>query len=471
MNEASLRAGFFYFQKRVSMMAKSTFVSACGVLLLMQSVVIAPSAWAASELEQKGLTPIGAERAANAAGTIPAWTGGVSKAPANYKEGDHYPNPFAGEKPLYTVTASNMASYAANLSVGQQALLKKYPTWNMPVYPTHRTAAFPQAVYDATSENPQRVRLVDGGNGFEGTSSGVPFPRPKLGVEVIWNHITAYRGDSFKTSSQQVAVTTSGDYTPVHFETEFDFHYNNLSKSPADREPNKLVNVMQSVTSPSRLAGQAVLVHEYIDQVKNPRMVWTFNPGQRRVRLAPNVAYDNPAVASDGLRTNDDFALFNGATDRYDWQLLGKRELLVPYNDYALASDALKVSDIVMLGHINPAHARYELHRVWVVEGRLKKEFNHVYSRRTFYVDEDSWSILVADTYDARGQLWRVSELHTLQAYNIPALLPAAEVHHDLLSGRYIVSGLINEEPRLYRRANFKASDFSPSALRQSGIR
>ena len=448
-------------------MTKLPILSIAAMLLIAQ----VPMAWAASELEQKGLTPVGAEQAANDAGTIPAWTGGISKAPANFKEGDHYPNPFASEKPLYTVTASNMASYAANLSVGQQALLKKYPTWKMLVYPSHRTVAFPPAVYEASAANLKKVTLSDGGNGFVGTSAGVPFPMPKLGVEVIWNHITAYRGDSFSTSSQQAAVTTSGDYTPVRFETNFDFHYNNLLKKPAEREANKLVNFLQQTTAPARLAGQALLIHEYIDQVKNPRMAWTYNPGQRRVRLAPNVAYDNPGAASDGLKTNDDFALFNGATDRYDWKLVGKRELLVPYNDYALGSDALKLKDIVMPGHINPAHARYELHRVWVVEARLKKGISHLYSRRTFYIDEDSWSILLADTYDTRGQLWRASELHTVQAYNIPALLPVAEVHHDLLSARYIVSGLINEESQVYWRQSFSSSDFSPNGLRRASTR
>lgn len=438
----------------------------CGLILLTM-----PSAWAANVLEQNGLTPIGAEKAANASGVIPAWTGGISQSPAGFKEGDHYSNPYVSDKPLYSVTASNMASYATQLTAGQKALLKKYPTWKMNVYPSRRSAAFPQSVYDDSAANIKRVSLVDGGNGFVGTSSGVPFPQPASGVEVIWNHITAYRGNSFSVSSQQAAVTVSGDYTPVRFETMYDFQYNNQTKSSAEREPNKLINVISQITAPARLAGQALLVHEYIDQVKNPRMAWTYNPGQRRVRLAPNVAYDNPGAASDGLRTNDDITLFNGATDRYNWTLVGKKELLVPYNAYALGSDKLKISDIVMPGHINPAPARYELHRVWVVEARLKAGISHLYSRRTFYVDEDSWSIMVADTYDQRDQLWRVSELHTVQAHNIPALLPVAEVHHDLLSGRYLVSGLINEEPRVYRAERFKSSDFSPNALRQGGMR
>ncbi|MFQ3216913.1 DUF1329 domain-containing protein [Paraperlucidibaca sp.] len=417
------------------------------------------------------LTPVGAEKAGNADGTIPAWTGGITKAPAGFKEGDHYPNPFAGEKAKFTISASNMGQYAANLTAGQQALLKKYPTWKMNVYPTHRTAAYPQAIYEASKANATRVKLAPGGNGFDGASVGVPFPIPKTGVEPMLNHITAYRGDSFAVSNQQVAVTTGGSYTPVRFEYEYDFHYNNLRKSPADREDNKLTNFLQTVTAPARLAGQVLLIHEYINQIKNPRQAWSYNPGQRRVRLAPNVAYDNPGVAADGLRTNDDFTLFNGATDRYNWTLVGKKEIYVPYNSYDLGSNKIKISDIIRPGHINPDHARYELHRVWVVEAKLKSGTSHIYSRRTFYIDEDSWTILATDAYDGRGQLWRVAEQHVLQAYDIPGINPTAEVHHDLQSGRYLAMGLVNEESKVYTRISRNASDFSPSGLRSMGTR
>jgi len=228
---------------------------------------------------------------------------------------------------------------------------------------------------------------------------------------------------------------------------------------------------MQTVTAPARLAGQILLVHEYADQVANPRSAWTYNPGQRRVRLAPNVAYDNPGVAADGLRTNDDFTLFNGATDRYDWKLVGKKEIYVPYNSYRLNSPKLKISDIVRPGHINPEHARYELHRVWVVDATLKSGTSHIYQRRTFYIDEDSWNILAVDKYDARGQLWRVAEQHSQQFYDIPGIGPGVEVHHDLQSGRFLAMGMTNEESTVYVRTNRSASDFSPSSLRGAGTR
>lgn len=446
---------------------KLALVVALGVF---SGAAIAVSADQAAKLGVE-LTPVGAEKAGNAEGTIPAWDGGITKAPAGFKTGEHYPNPFASEKPKFTITASNMAQYAEKLTVGQQALLKKYPTWKMNVYPTHRTAAYPQAIYNASKANATRVKLAEGDNGFDGTSVGVPFPIPQSGVEPILNHITAYRGDSFAISNQQVAVTTSGTYTPVHFEYEYDFHYNNFSKPAAEREDNKLTNFLLTVTAPARLAGQVLLIHEYINQIKNPRQAWSYNPGQRRVRLAPNVAYDNPGTASDGLRTNDDFTGFNGATDRYNWKIVGKKEIYIPYNSYDLGSNKLTLKDIIRPNHINPDYARYELHRVWVVESKLKEGTSHIYHRRTFYIDEDSWTIAAVDAYDGRGQLWRVMEQHVLQAFDIPGILPSAQVHHDLQSGRYLAMGLVNEESKVYRRITRSAADFSPASLRTMGTR
>jgi hypothetical protein len=184
------------------------------------------------------------------------------------------------------------------------------------------------------------------------------------------------------------------------------------------------------------------------------------------VRLAPNVAYDNPGTASDGLRTNDDFFMFNGATDRYDWKLVGKREVYIPYNAYKLNGSAVKYADVIRPRHLNPELTRYELHRVWVVDATVRPGTSHLYARRTFYIDEDSWAAAVVDKYDGRGQLWRVGEMHPINFYNVPMHYPAMEVHHDLLSDRYIVMGLRNEEPKVYERISRRTADFSPSGLR-----
>lgn len=441
-------------------------------VLSLVMAALSTSTWAAVSVEEaarlgRDLTSLGAERAGNAAGTIPAWENGMTSAPAGHVPGNHYADPYASDVPLFTIDASNFERYREYLTPGQIAMLQAYPTWKMNVYPTRRGAAFPQGHYEQTMANATTASLVDGGRSLTGTTGGIPFPIPTNGMEAIWNHLTRYRGEAYAMNWSQAAVTRDGGYTLVRFEYEYDFHYGSLSKSDAQREPNKLFNFLQTVTAPARLAGQILLVQEFLDG----RQAWTYNPGQRRVRLAPNVAYDNPGTAADGLRTNDDFLMFNGAIDRYDWQLVGKREIYVPYNSYKLVGNTVKMADVLRPNHINPDLARYELHRVWVVDATLKPGTSHIYKRRTFYIDEDTWMVVVVDKYDSRDQLWRVAEQHNINFYDIPMQYPSLEVHHDLQSGRYLAMGLRNEEARVFEHLDVRPANFTPAGLRGAGTR
>ena len=426
-----------------------------------------------AELAKLGttLTPLGAEKAGNAAGTIPAWTGGITSPPAGYKPGGYHLDPFAGDKPLFTIDQKNVDQYKDQLAPGQVALIRKYPDYKMIVYPSHRSASFPQCHYEETKQCAAKAQLAPNGNGVVGCVGGIPFPEPKNGNEAIWNTELRYTGDTFAQNWAQAAVTRTGDYALVKFEYEYDFSYGNCSKPQSQREPNLKLNYLQTVTAPARLAGQILLVHETVDQAKEPRAAWTYNPGQRRVRLAPQVAYDNPGTAADGLRTNDDFGMYNGATDRYDWKLVGKKEMYVPYNSYKMSDPKYKYSDLLKPGHINQDLARYELHRVWVVDATLKPGTSHIYARRTFYIDEDSWAILFIDKYDGRGELWRTGEFHNENWYDVPMFFGSVEVHEDLQSGRYIAMGLRNEEKLIYEPIKRTPGDYTPQNLRGTGTR
>jgi hypothetical protein len=417
-----------------------------------------------------GLTPIGAEKAANTDGTIPAWDGGITKAPAGYTPGRHYVDPFASDKPLFTITQQNAAPHVAKLSDGHQALLKTYPSFKMNVYPTRRSASMPQRIYDATAKNVGRARLVNNGNGVAAAIGGVPFPMPESGVEVIWNHLLRYRGETMRRWVMQATPTRGGQYTPVQFDEEMYLLYSLPGMTP-EKLANRILLFKQTVTAPARLAGGILLVHESLDQVKQPRDAWLYNPGQRRVRRAPQVAYDNPGTAADNMRTSDQLDMFNGAPDKYDWKLVGKREVYVPYNSYRLQDPSVKYKDIVTPLHLNPDHLRYELHRVWVVDATLRQGERNIYKRRVFYVDEDSWQILVVDQYDNRDQLWRVSEGHAMNFYNVPTLWTAAESHVDLQAGRYLVMGLFSESRVHDFAARLTEANFTPDALRQEGVR
>lgn len=416
------------------------------------------------------LTPLGAETAGNAAGTIPEWTGGITQPPSGYSPGDHHPDPYADDAVVFTIDAGNQDQYADQLTEGHKALLKAYPSFNMKVYPTRRSAAYPQRIYDATKAAAKTAELADNGNGVTGAAIGIPFPIPSNGLEVVWNHMLRYRGEIAARNIGQAALTRNGDYTLVKFEDEFYVQYS-LDGMTEDQLNNIILFFKQKVTAPARLAGSILVVHETLNQNQENRKAWVYNPGQRRVRRAPNVAFDNPGTAADGLRTSDQFDMFNGSPERYDWKLLGKKEMYVPYNSYKLHSDALQYDDILTPLHLNPEHLRYELHRVWVVDATLKDGTNHLYKRRTFYVDEDSWQIVAADQYDNRDQLWRVSEGHGINYYDKPTYWTTLEVHTDLQAGRYLAIGLDNQEPMYNFNAERTPENYTPAALRREGRR
>ena len=362
------------------------------------------------------LTPIGAEKAGNADGSIPAWDGGIKAPPAGYAPGMHHPDPFASDAVKFTIDKSNLDKYKANLTPGQIALFETYPdTFKMNIYPTRRSASYPDFIYEATKKYAPTAELIKDGNGIKNTAIGIPFPVPESGLEVIWNHILRYRGLSISRFGGQAAPTAGGSFNVVGFDEKLLVKYSEKDATPESlQESNILFKFKQKVTQPARLAGTALLVHETMDQILTPRQAWTYNTGLRRVRRAPNVAYDAPGTASDSLRTTDDFDMFNGSPNRYTWELKGKTELYIPYNSYKLHSDSLKYEDILKPGHINPEHVRYEKHRVWVVEANLKEGTRHIYKKRVFYIDEDSWQIHVADIYDNRDQLYRVAMAHGL---------------------------------------------------------
>jgi len=443
----------------------------CGMLL----PVVAESKLSEQDLARLKaggeLTPVGAERAANKDGLIPEWTGGLLQAPPSYKgTGKRYTDPYPDDKALFTISKENLAQYKDKLSAGQIAMMTKYPSFRMKVYPTRRTAGYADFVYEASYKNAQNASLGFGGEALLGAITGFPFPIAKSGQEAIWNHKVRYRGLGVSRWNNQAAVTESGSYTLVKIREDVKFPYGARNVSPESLK-NVIIYFFQVVRDPPRLAGQITLVHETMDQVSEPRRAWQYNPGQRRLRRAPNVGYDNPSAASDGLRTNDQLDSYNGATDRYTWKLIGKKEMYVPYNAYQLHSDKFKYSDIIRKGHINMELPRYELHRVWVVDAFVKPRTSHMFKRRTFYLDEDSWQITLVDCYDNRDQLWRWQEQHAMQAYDKPYFsLPAMETAYDLLSGRYIAYAMNNEEDETYER-DYEKSFFDPQNVQKQATK
>jgi hypothetical protein len=419
---------------------------------------------------KSSLTPVGAEKAGNKAGTIPAWDGGLTKAPAGYRNGDARPDPFAADKPVLSISAKNMAEHADKLTDGVQALMKKHPDFRIDVYPTRRSAAMPQFVYDNTFQNATRARTVDEGHGVEGAYGGIPFPIPKDGYEAIWNHRLAWRGGNYTMPVRVWVVTADGrrNMASGGVQTISQTYYDkggSLDKFDGFYQYGKFV-----ANAPGSKAGEAILAHDGVN-ASAPRGLWQYLVGQRRVRKAPSVAYDTPDSVTSGIGLFDEaFNLF-GPIDKHELKLVGKKEIYIPYNNNRAA--AAKVDDLVTPGTLNPAQVRWELHRVWEVEATLAAGKRHVVPKRKYYIDEDSWQIVLFDGWDAKGQLWRTNYSLMLTAPDIPAVTSFVMWGgYDMQTGAYYLNMASNELPRQYEvTAPLPRSVFSPESLANEGGR
>jgi len=446
------------------------------VLALSIVGMMSASQWASAELTAaeaarlgKDLTPFGAEKAGNKEGTIPEWTGGLTTAPAGWSPEKGYLDPFANEKPLFVITAQNMDQYKDKLTPGQIGLLKKYPDFNMPVYTTHRTYAAPQKYYDETIANAAKVKLsgVQHLENFD-YSTFRPFPIPKTGAEAITSHKNWNYNLGYNRCGDWLPTRASGEYYRVGFCEEL------ASGAGLDvKQPNNIFDFYGWYDAPATLQGTIYLVRDPLDYDVKNREAWIYNAGQRRVRRAPDVAFDNQDDGTEGMRTSDDWWGFNGSLERYDWKLVGKKEIYTPYNAYKLNDSKLKYADMLGKGHIKSDLFRYELHRVWVVEATVKAGMSHVVAKRIFFLDEDSGLASVVDGYDTRGNLWRVYLEPQLQDYNAKVMFQSPYIVHDLSNGNFIASMMINERkaPVYEFGVKQKWSNYQIDAIRRRGSR
>lgn len=418
------------------------------------------------------LTPMGAERAGNADGSIPAWTGGLDTIPSNvnYDPEQPLPNPFPDDEVLYTINAGNADQYGDAVLPGYRAMMERYPDYEMNVYQSRRTCAYPDFVYEANARNARTGELVSNGNGIEGALMGAPFPIPSAGLEQVWDHTLRYRSHQLTRQFAAAPVTPGGDYVMTVVQDDALLQWSDPAMNSVADLNNISLYYISNTIAPARSAGNVILVHETINQSVGPRQAWQYSPGTRRVRRAPNIAYDNPGTNSDGLSTADSFDGYNGSPDRYDWRMVGKQEAIIAFNDYD--AQLVPYEDLIQAGHLNQDVIRYERQRVWVVEATLRPNTRHVYSRRVQYFQEDSHGLAMSELYDSRGELWRVQEIHTVAYYHVPLCGSGGEIVYDLQNGRYLALALRNEEPPVdYFAEGLTADRYTPSAIRRLGSR
>ncbi|MDH4570963.1 DUF1329 domain-containing protein [Pseudomonas sp. BN414] len=460
----------------MSMITPTLFRTTLAVALLGSSLTIQAkvSESEAARLDQD-LTPMGAEKAGNADGSIPAWSGKWRGTPPHVKfggAGSAYPDPYADEKPLFVITAQNMEQYAENLSDGEKALLKRYPdTFKMPVYPSHRDFRLDAKMEEAIKKNALQAELSSDGYGTNNAWGASPFPIPKSGNELIFNH--TMQGRAATEEATYVQAVNYADGNKVFEKVNYKI-YSIWSSADHDLSNSEgiLSHFLLTNLEPVRKKGEIIVGHEYINAVTQPRQAWQYTPGQRRVRRAPTVGYDSPTGAG-GFRVYDEDRLFNGATDRYDWKIVGKKEVYIPYNNYKIDDPSVSQAQLLSsTGHINPEYMRYEKHRVWVLEAKLKPGARHIYAKRVLYLDEDSWAATLADNYDSRGQFWRTNMQTSIYAYDMQRFHARLGMYHDLIAGSYMVDRLLDEQkPALLNASGFNSSDFTPGNLRKLGTR
>jgi hypothetical protein len=430
----------------------------------------AVSAQEAAALKNGPLTPYGAERAGNKEGTIPAWDG--KPVSTTVDASGRRADPYAGEKPRLTITAANAAEQSAKLSDGTRALLAKLPGWKLDIYPTHRSAVFSQAIYDQVFKNATRAKSANDGLTVDGAYGGIPFPIPHNGHEVLWNHALSYRGELTFFVADKYVMTTGGDQILTSRQrTNLIYPYYDL-KANGEQFSGEWARARIDVTEPPANAGSALMTIDYVDNFSKPKDGWVYLPGQRRVRKAPTMAYDTPDSSTNGIANYDEVNLFNGSQDRYQMKLVGKREIYVPYNNNGLSLKPLK--EVIGKGAISPDALRWELHRVWVVDATLREGKRNTAEKRRFYVDEDTWQVLLVDEWDAQGKLWKSGQAFMMVAGDQPMATTLSYTVFDLSNGSWMYAAAINDTGGVrYKSYDPKQLNalFTPAALSSGGVR
>ena len=445
------------------------------VSLLMAGAAFAKVPAAEAEKLGKELTCVGAEKAGSKDG-VPEFTGKWQGTPPGLQYtpnvGQHPVDPYASEKPLFSITAENMAKYADKLSDGQKALFAKFPkAFRMDVYPGHRDFRYPDSVCEMAMKNALNAEITNGGLSIAGAVRGaIPFPIPKTGHEALMNNMFPMRSYN-EDNTRDIANVLSDGTISWGRGRNWNMGVVNLPENVGTPLEGTMAYSRSQIMLPERDKGSLSVSAEPVDFSKGKRLAWNYDPGTRRVRQLPEYGFDQPLGGSGGKMTIDSDRLFNGSPERYNWTLLGKREMYVPANTYKLHGKNVKYADLLKPGVPNADYIRWELRRVWAVEGKLKDGYRHLYGKRVLFIDEDSGHALMSDFYDARGTLWQYAFVNYYFAFDTNAYQSGSSFYFDLNSGGYVGYNLFSERDKgpILNKGDMKASMFTPESARSTG--
>jgi len=399
------------------------------VLMLALS---ASFAYAAGTVQDLGgsLTPLGAEKAGGQG--VPDWKAENVELPGwsfGKLRQDFFK--YKDDKAVATIDASNVDKFADKLTPGQIALIKQVKGYKMDIYPTHRYCSAPEFVGENTKKNIDAAKIgADGWSLVDAVMPGEPFPFPKNGLEVMYNSKMRYRGvgQDFKNTITAVSPRKgSSEWIKAGSQQTLFFPWGGKGSVNLSTLPGIEYYTYFAYSSPTALAGQALGSETFY-----------YFPGQRRVRRMPAYAYDSPQIGFENQYTLDEPMVFNGTMDRFDWKLVGKKEVYVPYSSFGADNFKAKFEDVATPDFIAENARRYELHRVLVVEATVKAGVRHLAPKRTFYVDEDSWNLVLADDYDAQNKLWKHRESYVIPVYETGSCDMAGFAQYNLAEGRYV---------------------------------
>lgn len=419
----------------------------------------------------KDLTPVGAERAGNTDGSIPKWEGGLPK--GRHKLSDARQDPYAADKPLFSIDASNVDKYKDKLSAGQIELIKTRKGYRMDVYPTHRSCGYPDSVYTQTRTNATSAKLTSDGrdNLAQAVGGGFPFAIPKNGAEAVWNHRLRWQGEGRQENYQTNFINPDGSFYGLAQNQVVITPFASAKVKSIEEVGGVQMKLLNLATAPASRTGEIILLHYFLGKSND---AWMYFPGQRRVRRLPSFEYDNPIPGYENMETADQYPMFAGALDRYDWKLAGKQEMYVPYNSFKFVAKR-KMSEVYEGLFPKRDLMRYELHRVWKVEATVKQGMRHMFAKRTFYLDEDTWMLLAADQHDAQGKLWRVMEASLYPAVELGACVSQEFTSWDLMVNRYLAENATQEgKPTDWlagQEGRIDSKRFDSDELRRAGDR
>ena len=408
------------------------------------------------------LTYLGALKNGSSDGLVPKWEGGLKSSPKNWSSEMGLVDPFNDDKVIDIINHEKISKYEEFLTLGLKKLLKQNSNFKIYLYPSRRSINYPEKIRKKILKNSS---LKDIQSNNAGNIYYSPFIKPKSGLEVIKNHLFRFQGGSIERTSHVFPVRSDGTYSRIGVWSKKVYQGNINSK-----DSNMLFFALARFTEPRSLKGDILLVHEPIDFLLEKRSTWIYSAAQRRVRRAPDVAYDGVGNGSEGMITADQVDGFNGATDRYNWKLIGKKTLIIPYNTYKVGDKKVSYDEIVKIGSVNSSLMRFEHHRVWIVKATLKKGMRHIYNERIFYIDEDSWAVVMEEVFTKEGEIWRFAIHGLVQSYDFNIPFYRLSIYHDLYKKSYLLTGLDNKiKTPIKFGFEAKISDFRPNALRRMG--